>query len=585
MSKKQKLELTWIGKDVRPKLEPRILLEDPTKSYHAKHRVSENDIFDNRLIFGDNLLALKALEQEFTGKIKCIYIDPPYNTGSAFESYDDGVEHSIWLSLMRERLEILWRLLSRDNGTILISINDDECHYLKVLCDELFGRSSFVSSLVWNYEGNTDNQAKIINYHEYLLVYSKTGEIDDPGVIDPSIDPSSKLFRDEIRNTIIKNGPKNPSKEVLIPSGFPCAFEEGVLEPSEIRYPQYSERVNVSNFQTQNNVYATTGWSSKDLLERFIQENFNEIKDSKNQLTRFEITSTGAIEAIKKREQNKGHFISVLRGFGTTNQMRLFLEKLGVKFTYPKPVDLISYLIEAFSDDDDYILDSFAGSGTTAHAVMKLNKIKKTSRKFILVELREKTVNEVIIPRLKAIIDGNADAELEPHGGGFRYYEVAPSLLNQDQWGQWVINKEYHADMLAAAICKLEGFTFQPSAEHYWQHGFSTENDFIYVTTQTLTADQLQALSEEVGPNRTLLVCCAAFRADESRFTNLTIKKIPKMVLSKCEWGHDDYSLNVQNLPQAPEEVSVPTPVTSGVKKQNNQQTGLFGEDDGGQHE
>src|SRR5271170_994073 len=114
MSTKQRLELTWIGKENRPRLEPRILLEDPEKSYHAKQRVTDDDIFDNRLIFGDNLLALKALEQEFAGKVKCVFIDPPYNTGSAFAQYDDGLEHSVWLSLMRDRLDIICRLLSHD---------------------------------------------------------------------------------------------------------------------------------------------------------------------------------------------------------------------------------------------------------------------------------------------------------------------------------------------------------------------------------------------------------------------------------------------------------------------------------------
>jgi adenine-specific DNA-methyltransferase len=178
---KTKLELTWIGKENRPKLEPRILLEDMEKSYHAPHRMTDHDVFDNRLIFGDNLLALKSLEQEFTGKIKCIYIDPPYNTGAAWEHFDDGIEHSLWLSMMRDRLELLWKLLTTTNGTLLISINDDEAHYLKVLCDDLFGRQCFVTSLVWNYEGNTDNQARIINYHEYILVYSKTGQTDEAG--------------------------------------------------------------------------------------------------------------------------------------------------------------------------------------------------------------------------------------------------------------------------------------------------------------------------------------------------------------------------------------------------------------------
>ncbi len=145
---KQKLELTWIGKDKRPRLEPRILLEDPNLSHHAGHRVTENDLFDNRLIFGDNLLALKSLEQEFTGKVKCVFIDPPYNTGSAFTHYDDGLEHSIWLSLMRDRLEIIHKLLSED-GSLWITIDDNECHYLKVLCDEIFGRTNFVADIFW----------------------------------------------------------------------------------------------------------------------------------------------------------------------------------------------------------------------------------------------------------------------------------------------------------------------------------------------------------------------------------------------------------------------------------------------------
>ncbi len=147
MTKKQKLELTWIGKDVRPKLEPRILLENPELSFHAEARVTDNDIFDNILIHGDNLLALKALEQEYAGKVKCIYIDPPYNTGSAFEHYDDGVEHSLWLSLMRDRLEILHRLL-KDDGSLWVNLDDNESHYFKVMCDEVFGRNCFVASIV-----------------------------------------------------------------------------------------------------------------------------------------------------------------------------------------------------------------------------------------------------------------------------------------------------------------------------------------------------------------------------------------------------------------------------------------------------
>jgi adenine-specific DNA-methyltransferase len=170
--KRQKLELTWIGKDERPRLEPRILLEDAEKSYHATQRVSDDDIFDNRLIFGDNLLALKALEQEFAGQVKCVFIDPPYNTGSAFTHYDDGLEHSIWLSLMRDRLEIIRRLLTQD-GSLWITIDDNEAHYLKVLCDEIFGRINFVATVVWQKLHARNNSTQHLSTdHDFVLVYA-----------------------------------------------------------------------------------------------------------------------------------------------------------------------------------------------------------------------------------------------------------------------------------------------------------------------------------------------------------------------------------------------------------------------------
>ena len=199
MNRKQKLELTWIGKDDRPKLEPRILIEEPERSYHAAHRVTDHDIFDNRLIHGDNLLALKALEQEFTGKVKCVFIDPPYNTGSAFEHYDDGVEHSIWLSLMRERLELLRRFLTPD-GSIWVTIDDNEAHYLKVLCDEIFGRASFVANVIWEKADSPRNSARQFSTdHDHLLVYSRT----------PEWTPK-KLARTEESNAIYSNPDDDP---------------------------------------------------------------------------------------------------------------------------------------------------------------------------------------------------------------------------------------------------------------------------------------------------------------------------------------------------------------------------------------
>ena len=212
MIKKQKLELTWIGKENRPRLEPRILLEEPAKSYHAAHRVTDKDQFDNRLIFGDNLLALKALEQEFTGRIKCVFIDPPYNTGSAFTHYDDGIEHSLWLSLMRDRLEILCRLLAED-GSILVSIDDNEAHYLKVLMDEVFGRLNFVANVIWQKKYAPANDAIwFSDSHDHILIFSKNKEVWRP----------NKLARTEEQDKLYKT-PDNDPRGPWMSDNYTCA--------------------------------------------------------------------------------------------------------------------------------------------------------------------------------------------------------------------------------------------------------------------------------------------------------------------------------------------------------------------------
>ena len=546
MAAGQKLELTWIGKDKEERVEPRILIYDKEKSYGDQNT-------GNMLIHGDNLLALKSLEQEYAGKIKCVYIDPPYNTKKLFfESYDDNVEHSLWLSFMKERIAVLWKLLTEDNGVLLISINDDECHYLKVLCDEICGRKNFITTLIWNYEGNTDNQAKIINYHEYILVYSKSGEIDDPNVVDPNIPSDSKLFNEEIRNTIIKNGPKNPIKNVKIPKGFPASFEKGIIKKENVNYPHYSDNVIIKDFHTTNEVIASSGWSSKAILSRFINNGFNEVIDSKGQTTKFELKNTGAIEAVKKRKKEKGHVISVLRGFGTTNQMSIMLSNMSLKFTYPKPVNLIKYLIEVFSAEDDIILDAFAGSGTTAHAVMDLNlEEKHSNRKFILLEIHEKNMNEVIIPRINSIIDGCDAVEIQKHGGGYCFYELAPSLLKRDDHNQLVFNYdaydlEQRESMIAEAIAKLNGYHYAPVEDVFWKQGMSHPGSYIYTTTQYISATYLDGISKSMNEDECLLVCCPAFdNGLGDRYDNIVVKKIPQSIWNKCEFGRKDYMINI----------------------------------------
>lgn len=528
MTAKQKLELTWIGKENRPKLEPRILLEDPAKSYHAKHRVMDGDIFDNRLIFSDNLLALKALEAEFAGKVKCVFIDPPYNTGSAFAHYDDGLEHSIWLSLMRDRLEIIRRLLSED-GSLWITIDDNEAHYLKVLCDEIFGRGNFVTTIVWQkkYAGKADSEF-FSEFHEYVLVvaknterlrlnrFSRTAE-QDSRYKNPDNDPrglwaSDNLLRTEARDYAIYPIRTPSGKEYWPPKGSSWRFN----------------KEKIANLIADSRIWFGEAGGNMPRLKRFLSE----VTQSLPSTTWWSHQEAGHNSEAKKEV------------------LALFADQEEV-FATPKPERLLQRIIHLATNPGDLVLDSFAGSGTTGAVAHKMG------RRWIMVELGEHCHTH-IIPRLKKVIDGGDPGGITKAvnwrgGGGFRYYRLAPSLLEKDKWGNWVINKDYNAAMLAEALCKLEGFTYAPSDSVYWQHGHSTERDFIYVTTAALNHEQLQQLSDEVGPDRSLLVLCPAFRG-RGEYPNLTVKKIPKQVLNRCEWGHDDYSLRVENLPQKPPE-------------------------------
>ena len=544
---RQKLELTWIGKDARPKLEPRILLSDPEKSYHAKHRVTSDDFFDNQLIFGDNLLALKALEQEYTGKVKCVFIDPPYNTGSAFTHYDDGVEHSIWLSLMRDRLEILRRLLA-DDGSLWITIDDNEAHYLKVLCDEVFGRKNFVITIAWQKVFAKKNKALISGSHDHILVVAK-----DIGKWQRNLLPREGAALTAFKNPDNDNrglwqsvaySVQSEDAEKRKPYRYAIRLPSGreVMPPSGRHWNGMPERT--EELRKDNRLWFGKDGDSPPRIKVFISE----VQDGIVPDTWWPHETAGSNQESKKE------------------MLDLFPHQ--EPFATPKPEKLLYRILTVATRPGDLVLDSFAGSGTTGAVAHKMG------RRWIMVELGEHCHTH-IIPRLKKVIDGEDQGGISQAvnwkgGGGFRYYRLAPSLLQQDRWGQWIINKDYNAEMLAAAICKLEGFTYAPSDAHYWQHGKSTENDFIYVTTQSLTPEQLQALSDEVGEGRSLLVCCSAFRGDANRYPNLTVKKIPKMVLSRCEWGHDDYSLNVENLPQAPKPQAAP------------QQSSLFAANDSG---
>ena len=527
MASKTKLELTWIGKENQPRLEPRILLEDREKSYHAQQRVTDHDLFDNRLIFGDNLLALKALEQAFTGKIKCIFIDPPYNTGSAFEHYDDGLEHSIWLSLMRDRLEIIRRLLSED-GSLWITIDDNEAHYLKVLCDEIFGRANFLTTICWEKIYTLKNSAKHFSaMHDFVLVYAKDmerlslfqlsrTEKQNAGFRNPDNDPRGPWLDSAMHG---RNFYSKGTYIVTSPSGKQ-------FQPPPGRYWTVSEE-NFKAIDADGRVWWGKGGGNAPRKKTFSTE----VRQG---------VVPGTIWFYKDAGENAE----------AKNEIKALFAESAEVFITPKPERLMMQILSIATKPNDWVLDSFAGTGTTGAVAHKMG------RRWIMVELGEHCHTH-IIPRIKKVIDGTDEGGISEAvgwkgGGGFRYYRLAPSLLEKDKWGNWVISDKFNAAMLAEAVCKLEGFVYAPSDSIYWQHGHSTERDFIYVTTANLSHDQLQQLSDEVGSDRSLLVVCSAFRGRKDGYGNLTVKKIPKAVLSRCEWSKDDYSLKVENLPKAP---------------------------------
>ena len=539
----------WVGKEKRAKLEPRILIEDPEKSYHADKRVSDNDIFDNMLIHGDNLLALKALEQDYAGRVKCIYIDPPYNTGNAFEHYDDGLEHSIWLSLMRERLELLKNLLS-DDGSIWISIDADESHYLKVLCDEIFGRSNFVDEVIWQRSYAPINLKKTLSRsHDAILVYAKSKDDDFE---------LNKLPRTENANSLYKNPDNDPrgawqSDNLTV---GPVVQEKlyTIISPSGKKFTPPNGRCwlftkeRFSEMLEDNRIWFGKDGNNSPRLKRFLSE----VKDGITSMTLWLRDEVGDNQEAKR-------------------EIKALFKDISV-FDTPKPERLIERILTLGSNPGDLVLDSFLGSGTTAAVAHKMG------RRWIGIELGEHCDTHCV-PRLKKVIDGEDAGGITKSanwrgGGGFRYYNLAPSLVKFDEWGNPVINKEFNENMLVRALCKVEGFNFDPSPDVYWKQGKSTESDFIYVTTQHLTAQMLQKLSDDVGENCTLLICCGSFDGKKDSYGNLTIKKIPKAILKKCEWSHDDYSLEIKNLPMsAPDPQPSPAPRKKSFKKQqdNNQ--------------
>ncbi|GAB6062695.1 site-specific DNA-methyltransferase [Deferrisoma palaeochoriense] len=356
---------------------------------------------DGVLFHSENFQALSLMQERYLEQLKCIYIDPPYNTGKGDFVYKDGYQHSSWLSMLEDR-GVLARDLLNNEGVFVSSIGDGELDRYRLLLANVFGSNNFLANFVWNNEGNIDNQSKVKVNHEYLLAFCKDKRrYPHPLVIAPDIEKGSKLFNDTIENSITKNGPANPPSEVRLPEGFPAAFEEGVIAPRGDKWPHILDPIEVKGGKVTRPARLFSGWSSRTLLDKFIANNYAPVKDSKGLDTWFKVTDTGAIYVYKKREQ-QSHVLSVIRNVGTVKKMAGFLSDMGFTFSYPKPIKLIQYVCRFTNDPGALICDHFAGSGTTGHAVINLNREDGGRRKFILVEQAD-YFDTVLLPRLKKV--------------------------------------------------------------------------------------------------------------------------------------------------------------------------------------
>jgi len=550
--KKQKLELTWIGKDEQPKLEPRILIEDPDKSYGEKDS-------ENMLIFGDNLLALKALEQEFAGKIKCVCVDPPYNTGNAFEHYEDGVEHSLWLNLMKSRIELLKNLL-RDDGSIWINIDDDESHYLKVMCDEIFGRNNFVTNIVWQKKYGASNDSKwFSDTHDHILVYAKNKNNWRPNLLTRPKELDAKYSNpdNDIRGLWIST---NLSVKTFTEKNYyPIVSPKGnEFYPPPTRCWVVSEEKYLELFN-DNRIWFGKKGDSRPYKKTFLSE-----------------VQQGIVPISWWPHSDSGHNIEA-KG----ELRKLFGDHMDL-FATPKPERLLQRIVHIASNENDTVLDSFLGSGTTAAVAQKMN------RKWIGIELGEHCHTHCI-PRLQKVINGEDEGGISESvnwkgGGGFKYYYLAPSLLNQDEHGNWIISKEYNAQMLAAALAKNNGFRFEPDESVYWKQGQSTEKDFIFTTTNFLTIEHIDKIHDQMGEDESLLICCKSYsKGADDKYSNISVKKIPNLLLGSCEFGKEDYSLNIVSMPIdedepdfEPKGVKEEKPKSKKKNKNVNQEENLF---------
>lgn len=574
-----KLELTWYGKENQVNVEPRILIEDKTLS-----NVVNGDT-ENMLIHGDNLLALKALEKDYAGKIKCIYIDPPYNTGSAFEHYDDNLEHSTWLSLMRERLIILRKLL-QSSGSIAIQIDFEEMPYLKVLCDEIFGRRNFINIVTVKTKiagvSGSNLGKSLQDNSEYILIFAKDIENFLLNYIPKKHEELLAYinrYKEEGKSwkytsVLSKTDDGKFLKRFYAGNGDPIDLylheDFEIKSINQIAKEQFNGDLSKAYYENIDKVFRTTN-AQTSIRTKVIEETK-------------EFSPIGKLFSIKYTPIKGKNGGKTIRNYYKDNNLIAWLSDVVVKdngkitkidtmgniwddiqynnltkegnVQFPngkKPETLIKRIIEMLSSEDDFVLDSFLGSGTTAAVAHKLN------RKWIGIEMGEQAYTHCKV-RLDRIINNEDKGGITidsnwQGGGGYRFYELAPTLINEDSFGQKVISTDYNSDMLAAAIALHEGYKYEPDSSCYWKQSHSENNSYLFVTTNHISRDIIDSIKTELKDDEFLLISCKSFDTNAViGVKNISIKKIPQSLLTNCEFGVDNYSLNIVSPPVYEEE-------------------------------
>lgn len=547
-----KLELTWYGKDEPIRVEPRLLIENTALSNTAADPDTQN-----MLIHGDNLLALKALESKFAGQVKCIYIDPPFNTGQAFENYDDNLEMSIWLDLMRSRLQIIHTLL-KDDGTLFVHIDDQNLPYLTLLLDEIFGKQNRLYLITFKQGAATGHKAinpGCVTTTNFILIYSKSKEHWHPNRLYTNRGSRDKRYGNFITNI---NDPFPSWNLITLTEAF---AEERKLSIKEARafiksYPEQMDQFVLEHcesvIQLVNPDYNSVGAETRAMIDESHNkpnEILRQVRDGYSDI--YLLNGKRIIFYRDKLKKVDGEYVpgeplTTLWDDLLSNNLH---NEGGVNFPKgKKPEALIKRCIELSSDLGDIVLDSFLGSGTTAAVAHKMK------RRWIGIEMGKQAYTHCK-PRIDDAIANNDASGITKSvdwqgGGGYRFYEVAPTLINKDAFDEYVINEDYDANMLAAAVALHEGFHYQPDGELFWKQSVGNENSYLFVTTRHLNSTYLDSIKDTMEDGEYLIIACRSFdNGLDKAYDNIAVKKIPQMLLERCEFGKTDYNLNIVHPP------------------------------------